>query len=312
MMRRILGTAMLAAALAACNQAPPADPQAQAWAQCADASAPPLARKSACDTLLAAPNLSSADRADALVHRGEARRGNGDPTAALADYTASLAIDGSNAEAKLGRAEVLLTSGQLDAAAALIESVMREGALPARAHLLRGDLKMRQGDPDAALIEFNASIGLDAHQSAAFAERGLVKQRQQDYAGAARDFDTALHLNSRETDALAGRCWNAIFQNGDLGRAGADAEAALGANGSLISANLCHGLVQLKQQDWAGARSSYDAVLTLDAANAAALWGRGYARRKNGEDHEGAEDIRRAYDFNSHVDQEFKRYGVEL
>ncbi len=297
--------------LAACDPASP-PPLARERAQCANATAAPAARQAACDAVLALDGIAAADRAVALAHRGEAKHQSGDPTAALADFNAALAIDADYAEAKLGRAEVLLSSGQLDAAAPLIESLLQGDAPPARAHYLRGDLHAREGERAAAITNFDAAIAADPHMADAFAQRALIKQADGDYAAAARDFDAALRLNARHAEARAGRCWNRIYQRIDLGAARAVAEAARAADAALVNAQLCRGLVMLRQQNWPEARAAYDAVLLVEPVNAAALFGRGFARREAGERREGAEDIRRAYEFNSDIDEEFERLGVDF
>lgn len=297
--------------LPACDQAAP-PPLARERALCADVSADPAPRQAACDAVLALNDLAAADRAAALADRGEAKRLSGDPTAALADFNAALAIDAEHAPAKLGRAEVLLRSGQLDAAAPLIETLLQADAPPARAHYLRGDLYARQGERAAAIAEFDAAIAADAHIADAFAQRGLAEQADRDYAAAARDFDAAVRLNARHAEARAGRCWNRVFQGGDLVASAADAEAAIAADAALVNAQLCRGLVMLRQRNWPEARVAYDAVLLVEPVNAAALFGRGFARRETGERREGAEDIRRAYAFNSDIDEEFERLGVDF
>ena len=310
--RRIfwLGLAV-AFGLTACDQAAP-PPLTRERAACADVGAAPAAREAACGAVLAQDGLAGADRAAALAHRGAARRLRGDPTAAMADFNAALALDAEQVSAKLGRAEVLLASGQLDAAAPMIESLLQAPAPPARAHYLRGELYVRQGARASAIAEFDAAIAADARMADAFAQRGLARQAELDYAAAARDFDAAVRLNPRHAQARAGRCWNRIYQEGDLGAAHTDAEAAIAADSGLVSAQLCRGLVMLRQENWAEARAAYDAVLTVEPVNSAALFGRGFARREAGERGEGAEDIRRAYEFNSDIDEEFERQGVDF
>lgn len=303
---------LLAFALGACQPAAAPDPLSEAREDCASAGTEANARKLACDTVLASTDLAPRDRVTALVSRGDANSADNSPTAALADYAAALALEPESAEAKLGRAGILLNSGQLDAAAPLIDSVIQSGALASRAHLLRGKLRILAGDVGGAMPEFDAAIAQDGRNAEAFAQRGLAKQKFEDYAAAERDFDAAIRLDSREPYARAGRCWNRIYQNGDIAAARADAEAAIAASPALVTAQLCLGLTQLRQQNWADARTAYDDALAHDSANAAALFGRGYARRQAGESAQGAADIRRAYEFNSHIDEEFERLGVDF
>lgn len=303
---------LTALALAACEQQPPPDVTAPAREACARAGAAPAERLEACEALLVSGVLAQDERAEVLVVRGEIRRAQNDPTGALEDFNAALLIDRNLGSAQLGKASVLLRSGQLDAAAALVDSALASGVQPGRAHLLRGELYVRQGDAAAALAEFDAAVALDSFNAAAFAQRGLAKQSFEDYAQAGRDFDAALRLDAREPYARAGRCWNSIYLDRALDAAAADAEAAIAAEPSLTLAQLCLGLVRLRQEQWAAAQAVYTNVLEREPANASALFGRGFARRELGEGGAGAADIRQAYEYDSSIDEVFESLGVDF
>lgn len=301
-----------AAALGGCEPAAPPDPLAPARETCARAGAGGDARLAACAAVLASSEIGDEERVAVLATRGELRRSEGDPTGALADFNAALAIDVNAAPALLGRAAVLLRSGQLDAAAAAIAAGESAGAEPARVHLLRGELAMRRGDPGGAIAELDQAIALNGNASAAFAQRGMAKQAFEDFPAARRDFDAALRLDARDPLARAGRCWNSVYLARDLAEARADAEAAIAAEPGMIQAHLCLGLIDLRMEDWAGARAAYEAALAREPANAAALFGRGFARRELGERGEGAADIRQAYVYDSEIDEKFERLGVDF
>jgi tetratricopeptide (TPR) repeat protein len=257
-------------------------------------------------------DADEAARADALAVRGEARRRAGDPTAALADFAAALALQPEHRDAKLGRAGVLVASGQLDAASAVIDAIIEAGDAPARAYALRGDVRMRYGDRAGAIAAYDEALARDPRQAEVLAARGLAKQADGNLDGARVDLDAALALQPENAPARAGRCWNRMRRQGDIADARRDAEAAIAADPSLTDAHLCLGLVLLRQEQWQMARTAYDAALRLEPANAAALFGRGFARREAGERREGAADIRRAYEFNSDIDEEFERLGVDF
>jgi tetratricopeptide (TPR) repeat protein len=312
-MRAVIFVLLAAGLAVSCQRSAAPPPDASALGACVEGRGDDgAARLSACDAALAQDGLTNAERAAALVERGELRRAGGDPTGALADYDAALAIDGALSEAQLGRAAVLISSGQLDAAEPLIVNVIRRGAPPARAHFLLGVLRARQGDAGAATASLNAAIAADDRNAEAFAARGGVKQSQGDDQGAEQDFERALALDDRNVEARAGRCWMRVRRGGDLAASLRDAEAALAVSAQNRDAQLCRGLIMLRREDWAEARASYDAVLLNDPSNAAALFGRGVARRESDERDEGRADIRRAYGFNSHIDEDFERLGVDF
>ncbi|MDX2274783.1 MAG: tetratricopeptide repeat protein [Hyphomonadaceae bacterium] len=313
-MRRLIAAFVFSAVgLGGCERATeaPAAPESAALDVCLDDGAAPADRRTRCDEVLAQPALESAQRAAALSVRGELKRRAGDPTGALADFNAALALDEALSEAKLGRAAVLLDSGQLDAAEPLINGVIEQGDAPARANYLLGLLRARQGNPDAARTAFDASVAADNRNAEVFAARGTLRQAHGDEAGAMQDFDAALRLDGPNREALGGRCWSRVRQSGDLATALRDAEAALEVSVRDKTAQLCRGLIQLRREDWTEARAAYDAVLLNEPTNAAALYGRGLARRELGERDEAADDIRSAFRLDSGIDREFERLGVD-
>lgn len=305
--------AALALGLAACEEP---DPLAQARADCAGGELDAAARAAACSTLIDSGALDDAERAAALAHRGDAQFSAGDPTAALRDFNTALGLNPEETGAKLGRARVLVESGQLDAAASLVASLIEANALPGPAHYLRGRIYAAHSDIGGAITEFNAALDADPRMADALAHRGLAKQRNEDLTGARDDFNAAIRVDSAQPVARAGRCWNRLQQSGEsndgVGDARADAEAAIAADPALMDARLCLALALLKQEQWGPARAAYEDALRLEPANAAALFGRGVASRNDGARDAGDDDVDRAYEFNSQVDREFRRFGVRL
>ena len=303
--------AMMMLGLGACERlAQSGDPQAQNRSRCADAGAAAPDRITACGAVIESGKLTAAEHADALANRGFAHSENHDPTAALRDFSAALALDAANTHAKLGRAMILADSGQLDAALPIADSLINEGQFLAEAYFVRGNIRARQSDDAAAISDFNSSLQRNGRNADALAYRALVKQRTNDRPGARADFDAAINIDARHAKALAGRCWNRIYQGQEIAPARADAEAATQADADLVAARLCLGFALLKQERWSDARAAYDVALRLSPANAAALYGRGIARQKDGDHEGGDDDFDRAYQFDSHIDREFSRYGV--
>ncbi len=110
--------------LASCEKP---DPQAQRRADCANASVAPGDRIEACGALIDAGDMQEAEHAATLANRGFAYSETRQPTAALRDFNAALALNANDAHAKLGRALILADSGQLDAALPLAEALIRQG-----------------------------------------------------------------------------------------------------------------------------------------------------------------------------------------
>lgn len=307
----LMASAALTLGLSAC--APPAsDPTAQFAADCADERLGEAQRVEACTTLLDTPDLEETLKVEALAHRGDVRRRNGQPTEALADFNSALALAPTQSQAQLGKAAILIESGQLDAATPLVEAVVERGELAAQAHYLRGNLRARWGDAAGAVQDYDAALTADPRMAAAFAQRGLVKQGYNDLAPARADFDSAIGIESENAPARAGRCWNRLYREEGPAPARADAEVAIRANPHLISGHLCLGMAALKQGEWGAARAAYEAAVALEPGNAEALYGRGIASIRQGNRREGNDDIDQAQQFNSLVENGFRRVGVRL
>jgi len=257
--------------------------------------------------------LDDQARANALANRGFAQSAKDDPSAALRDFVAALALNPENIHAKLGRAQILADSGQLDAAQPLIDSVIASGQFKAEAYAVRGNINARRGDDAAAISDFDTALQANPRMASVLAYRGQLKQDRHDLPGARADFDAAITIDAHNAKALAGRCWNRVEVMGeatsDVDAARSDGEAAIAANSSLLDGQLCLGLVLMKQEQWSRARAVYNDAVTLSPANAAALYGRGVAAKKDGDSHGGA-DIDHAYQINSRIDAEFERLGV--
>jgi tetratricopeptide (TPR) repeat protein len=298
-----------ALALAACDRQ--RDPAAAARATCLDESAEAEARMEACSTLIDAGELEGAERAAAFANRGAATYEAGDVTAALRDYNAALQADEGAMLAVLGKATILVESGQLDAAEPLVRRLRESGEHEANAHYLAGVIARQRGDTGAAADAFTASIDADRRFAPAYAQRGELKQSQRDYGGAIEDYDRALALNGQLASALAGRCWaRVLMEDGDTGAARRDGDAAAGADPRYVPGQLCRGLLQLRAGEWANARVSYEAALEVEPGNPTALFGRGVARRRSG-DNEGREDMNQARDFAPNIGRTFADLGVE-
>ena len=169
-----------------------------------------------------------------------------------------------------------------------------------------------RSDAGAAIAAYDAAIAANPRFAQAFASRGRIKQGESDHAGALADFDAALEVN-RATFAGAGRALLGARADGGRRRSHWRARTPTPpstADPRDTSAQLCRGLLQLRAEEWEGAREIYDAVLALESGNPTALFGRGIARRRAG-DPAGREDMNLARDFDRHIGERFDDMGVE-
>jgi len=294
-------------ALAACE---PRDPLAQDRAICADADRSADERIEACTRLVESDALDAADRAEAQAMRGAAHYDADAVTPALRDFEAALRLDENNARALEGRAEILLSSGQLDAAEPLVNRLLAMDSPPPNALRMKGDIALQRGEFTDAIEHFDDAIAADGRLALAYARRARAKERLGDANGARADYSSAIQLDGALAEARAGRCWLNLREARDLPQARNDAEAAVAADPRHVNGQLCRGVLQLRGGEWANARRAFEAALELEPGNPIALFGRGVARRRSGDD-QGREDMNQARDFDAHIGEAFDDWGVE-
>lgn len=303
-MRRIwLVGAFLAGALAACERTEVADDSERCLtAQEAEA------KIEACTAAAQNETLTPQQRSVAFSTRGEAQEEAGDVTAALRDYSSAIDLDNENPAALVGRGRILLASGQLDAA----EPVLRRAidlTPSGEAYQLIGQIQVRRGEFSEAITSFNTALDHEPRFALALAGRARAKQRLGDLDGAANDYDQAIRADGNLAEARAGRCWLDLNEERELARARQDADAAVAADPRNTEGQLCRGVLQLREGQWADAKTSFEAVLAVESGNPIALFGRGVARRRSG-DNDGTEDMNLARDFDGHIGEQFDHLGV--
>ncbi|MEZ5961048.1 MAG: tetratricopeptide repeat protein [Hyphomonadaceae bacterium] len=303
-MRNIwLAGAVLALAVAACERTQ----EATSSERCL-AAEEAEAKIEACTAAAQDQSLTPDQRSVAFSTRGGAQEEAGDVTAALRDYGSALDLDTENPAALLGRGRILLASGQLDAAEpALRRSI--ELADAGEAHQLMGEIMVRRGEFSEAITFFNTALDREPRSARALAGRARAKQRLGDLDGAGNDYDQAIRADGNLAEARAGRCWLDLNEDRELQRARQDADAAVAADPRNVEGQLCRGVLQLREGEWADAKTSFEAALAIESGNPIALFGRGVARRRSG-DRDGTEDMNQARDFDTHIGQQFDDLGV--
>jgi tetratricopeptide (TPR) repeat protein len=173
----------------------------------------------------------------------------------------------------------------------------------------RGVAYMKKGEHDRAIEAFDEAIRLNADYSNAFANRAAAYLKKNDYARAAQDYDEAIRLNPQLAPVWHGRCWaRAIL--GELQTALEACNKALqsGFNNAATYDSL--GLIHLKMDQPDAAIDDYSSALRLDPKLASALYGRGLARLKTGDQAGSDADISAAKTIAAGIGDDFARYGV--
>lgn len=299
-----LAGAVLALALGACERQAAEIDEVGACIAAEEAEA----KIEACTIAAQNEALTPEQRSLAFSTRGDAQNEAGDVTAALRDYGASLELDAANPAALLGRGRILLASGQLDAAEPVLRRAVELNQL-GEANQLLGQIAVRRGEFSEAITLFNAALDHEPRSAVALAGRARAKQRLGDIEGAANDYSAAIRADDHLVEARAGRCWLDLNENREFERARQDADAAVAANPNYVEGQLCRGVLQLREGQWADAKASFEAALAVESGNPIALFGRGVARRRSG-DRDGTEDMNLARDFEANIGAQYDEFGV--
>lgn len=195
-----------------------------------------------CSALMRVEDRSSVNIVTAFTRRGQAYARQGEHEAAIADFTAAVALDPRAVAAYYGRAQSRRETRAYAGAVADLDQVIRlrpgnAGDLNSRCWARAvGNLQL-----DQALADCNASLAIEANNRNTLDSRGLVKLRMGDARGALADFTAAYDNTAARAHSLYGRGLAKIA----LGRSAegeADLAAAVVADASVSAAYAGYGL----------------------------------------------------------------------
>jgi tetratricopeptide (TPR) repeat protein len=174
----------------------------------------------------------------------------------------------------------------------------------------RGVALMRRGEYDRAIEAFDEAIRIKPSYANAYANRAGAYLKKGDYARAVEDYDEAVRLNPGQEVVWVGRCWaQAVL--GALQPALETCNKALQSGINNAAAYDSLGLIHLKMEQPTVAIDDYTAALRLNPKLASALYGRGLARSRTGDQAGSDADIAAAKTIAAGVGDEFARYGVK-
>lgn len=163
----------------------------------------------------------------------------------------------------------------------------------------RGVLYLEKQKYGSAIADFNHALALEPDFAEAYFNRASALAAAGKFDDAIRDYDRVMKLRPREqypaanANALAGR-GHAYLDKHDYKRAIDDLDAAIQLNPGTTDAFLVRANAYLHKKDYDRALLDYEHVLSMKPDNSEALYGRGFAKKQNGDVAGGEADMARA------------------
>jgi lipoprotein NlpI len=187
LVRGIVVGALIVAAAAASAQ------DNDAARQCREATDPDLAVRQ-CTLALQSRELSPANLAAALSHRGNAYQTKGAYDLAIRDYDQTLALNPEDSDVFNNRGNAYLRKGEWDLAIRDYDRTVSLNPDHARAFNNRGNAYQYKGQYDRAIQDYDEAIRLDPNSALPFNNRGRAYHAQGAYRRAIQDYDRAIDL----------------------------------------------------------------------------------------------------------------------
>jgi tetratricopeptide (TPR) repeat protein len=249
------------------------------------------------------------NRGNALMHKG------GDLDPAIADYTKSIEIDplqnnGAHLNAYYGRGFAYQKKRDLDRAVADYAKAIDVDPKHALAYIGRGFILRVKGDVDDAIDDYTKAIEIDPTHALPYIGRAEAYQDRNDVERAFADYAKAIEIEPKSAPAYNSRCRFRAKANLELRLALSDCDDAvrLAPNNANFRDN--RGFLCLKLNRLDDAIADYDAALKINPKQVGALYGRGLAKQKKGDQAGGDADIAAAKAIKATIAEEFTKYGV--
>lgn len=169
-------------------------------------------------------------------------------------------------------------------------------------------------DYERALADYSEAIRLDPHSpfaAYAFNNRGIVHRVQKNFESAVADFGEAIKLDPKHARAMSNRCWTRAIIGRELKEALADCDESIRLEPRDHNSWDSRGFTYLKLGEWSRAIADYDKALGLYRFRAWSLYGRGWAKLKNGDTAGGEADMAAAKQITADIAEQFAAYGVK-
>ncbi len=235
-----------------------------------------------CTAIIENPAESAADRSTALRIRGSAQSWLGHLDAAIADFSANIAMNPMSAQAAFDRALAYFTKRDTDHALPDYDRAIALDPKFALAYFGRGGALEEKGDFARARADYDEAIRLKPDNSRFYGARGMLRKRRADYDGAIADLSSAIRIDPNDMLAHLFR-GNTYKLQKDYDRALADYETALRLDPRESLAYAGRADVRNARADYDSAIADYTKALELTPDDAGILYNRAVAFTKKGD-----------------------------
>ncbi len=251
------------------------------------------------------------DNVEALLFRADAYRQMGNVAPAMADLNRAVALEPSNPRAFFFRGLLNSSRGEKRLALADYDKAIALDPAYGDALVSRSAIHAADGREDLALVDLDAVIAVQRDNPIAFYNRGYVHFSKKRYDLALADYDRAIALDPKMGSAYGNRCLVRAITGDDPTKALSDCDVALQLMPTNPDVRETRGFICLKQGKPLDAILEYSAALSGDPNRTIALYGRGMAKIKAGQEREGTLDQAAALALNPAVSAQFSMYGLQ-
>ena len=251
------------------------------------------------------------DDVAALILRADASRQMGNLASAMADVDRALALEPDNPRAYFARGLLNSRRGEKRQALADYDEALRLYPTYADALVSRSAIYAGDGQVDLALVDLDAAIAVQTDNPIAFYNRGYAHFAKKRYDLALADYDTAIVLDPNMGAAYGNRCLVRAITGDDQAAALVDCDTALKLMPTNPDVRETRGFIYLKLGEPMIAILEYNAALAADSNRTLALYGRGMAKIKAGQQADGERDQAAARALDPAVSTQFSMYGLK-
>jgi tetratricopeptide (TPR) repeat protein len=259
---------------------------------------------------LASGDLWQTDQAFAHSWLGVIAIENRDRKTAITELDEAIRLDPAINAAWGDRGIVKVELGDIEGAFADVNMALELAPRNANWHMAMGDIELARSHPDLAMVAYDDAISLAPGSGAAYISRARGNVFLKRYDAALTDIDNGVKADGfSQAEGYAFRCAISL-RAGRADDAMAECDKGVKADPKDPFPLSVRGYQRLSANHPAAALEDFNAALALKIGSAFALYGRGLARQKTGDDTGGKDDIAAARNIDPGIDERAASYGV--